>query len=339
MPSDLKTPYSHLVEQANAGNGASASSSSSSRAQSPLPPPPADADSYAYSTLLRRHEPESIADFAAHHNPLGDLKHAFANQNGGSTAYPPSPIPAGQEHHFQHAQQQQQLAATGAGQRGRRGSGGGAGTSHHPFAHTAAPLTPSARFATQSVAQTLSSLGTSASAGMDAGKVNAIREIHGPNEFEVEAKDPTWKKFIVKFYEDPLILLLLASAAVSAVVGNYDDAASILMAIFIVVTGSSPLLLALRLRWTHLCTRPAVGFVQEQRSEKSLEALNKLVPHYCHLIRCGLAPFPDHLAPALLTPHCACPGTAKRRPSSPTSSCPATSSPSTPATASPPTSA
>jgi len=25
--------------------------------------------------------------------------------------------------------------------------------------------------------------------------------------------------------------------------------------------------------------------VQEQRSEKSLEALNKLVPHYCHLIR------------------------------------------------------
>lgn len=29
----------------------------------------------------------------------------------------------------------------------------------------------------------------------------------------------------------------------------------------------------------------AVGFVQEQRSEQSLEALNKLVPHYCHLIR------------------------------------------------------
>ena len=28
-----------------------------------------------------------------------------------------------------------------------------------------------------------------------------------------------------------------------------------------------------------------MGFVQEQRSEKSLEALNKLVPHHCHLIR------------------------------------------------------
>jgi P-type Ca2+ transporter type 2C len=29
----------------------------------------------------------------------------------------------------------------------------------------------------------------------------------------------------------------------------------------------------------------SVGFVQERRSEKSLEALNKLVPHHCHIIR------------------------------------------------------
>lgn len=35
--------------------------------------------------------------------------------------------------------------------------------------------------------------------------------------------------------------------------------------------------------WSTLTS--VVGFVQEQRSEKSLEALNKLVPHYCHLIR------------------------------------------------------
>lgn len=30
-----------------------------------------------------------------------------------------------------------------------------------------------------------------------------------------------------------------------------------------------------------------VGFIQERRSEKSLEALNKLVPHHCHVIREG----------------------------------------------------
>lgn len=30
-----------------------------------------------------------------------------------------------------------------------------------------------------------------------------------------------------------------------------------------------------------------MGFVQESRSEKSLESLNKLVPHHCHIIRDG----------------------------------------------------
>jgi P-type Ca2+ transporter type 2C len=30
-----------------------------------------------------------------------------------------------------------------------------------------------------------------------------------------------------------------------------------------------------------------VGFIQERRSEESLESLNKLVPHHCHIIRDG----------------------------------------------------
>ena len=52
----------------------------------------------------------------------------------------------------------------------------------------------------------------------------------------------------------------------SYLMGNLDDAISITLAVTIVVT---------------------VGFVQEYRSEKSLEALNKLVPHHAHLIRCS----------------------------------------------------
>jgi len=46
--------------------------------------------------------------------------------------------------------------------------------------------------------------------------------------------------------------------------GNIDDAVSITIAVTIVVS---------------------VGFVQEWRSEKSLESLNRLVPHFAHLIR------------------------------------------------------
>lgn len=48
--------------------------------------------------------------------------------------------------------------------------------------------------------------------------------------------------------------------------GNTDDAVSITIAVLIVLT---------------------VGFIQERRSEKSLEALNRLVPHHCHLLRDG----------------------------------------------------
>ncbi|KAI9727289.1 MAG: High affinity Ca2+/Mn2+ P-type ATPase-like protein [Chrysothrix sp. TS-e1954] len=48
--------------------------------------------------------------------------------------------------------------------------------------------------------------------------------------------------------------------------GNYEDAISITAAVTIVVT---------------------VGFVQEYRSEKSLEALSRLVPHFANLIRSG----------------------------------------------------
>ncbi|GAA5981415.1 hypothetical protein JCM10908_004102 [Rhodotorula pacifica] len=262
MPSDLKTPYSHLLPSNNHDPSSSPSPSySSDRSRSSSPAPlPADDAHYAYSTQLRRHEPESIVDFAAHHNPLSDLKHAFAA--GSSSAGAGS---AGAGGHASSASGGGSASGSNAAYPPSHGGRNGS-ISHHPFAHTTSPLTPSARFAAQSIAQTLSSLGTSASSGLDANKIPAIRELAGANEFQVEAKDPTWKKFIVKFYEDPLILLLLASAAVSAVVGNYDDAASILMAIFIVVT---------------------VGFVQEQRSEKSLDALNKLVPHYCHLIRNG----------------------------------------------------
>ncbi len=57
---------------------------------------------------------------------------------------------------------------------------------------------------------------------------------------------------------------MLASAVASLLVGNKDDAISIAVAVTIVVS---------------------VGFIQEYRSEKSIEALNHLVPNHAHLIR------------------------------------------------------
>ncbi|KAL1672116.1 hypothetical protein EV122DRAFT_271914 [Schizophyllum commune] len=68
--------------------------------------------------------------------------------------------------------------------------------------------------------------------------------------------------------DESAIPSLRERAFVSALVGNVDDAVSITVAVAIVLT---------------------VGFIQERRSEESLAALNKLVPHHCHVIRAGRA--------------------------------------------------
>lgn len=108
---------------------------------------------------------------------------------------------------------------------------------HHPFAHTAGVVTPSARFARCTVEETAAQLQTSLATGLTSSVVPAIREISGPNEFQVASQEKALSKFAKQFYESPLILLLLGSAGVSALVGNLDDAVSITVAIVIVVTG------------------------------------------------------------------------------------------------------
>ncbi|NWX86165.1 AT2C2 ATPase, partial [Nothoprocta pentlandii] len=110
---------------------------------------------------------------------------------------------------------------------------------------------------------------------------------HGWNEFSVDSTDPIWKKYLDQF-KNPLILLLLASALVSVVTREYEDAASIAM-----VGGppaARPVLGPTAL--TLLCLQAVlivvtVAFIQEYRSEKTLEELNKLVPPECNCLREG----------------------------------------------------
>ncbi|GIY75726.1 calcium-transporting ATPase type 2C member 1, partial [Caerostris extrusa] len=108
-------------------------------------------------------------------------------------------------------------------------------------------------------------LNTNIHNGLSWQEANQRLSLHGFNEFEVTQEEPLWKKYIEQF-KNPLIVLLLASALVSICMQQFDDAFSITAAIVIVVT---------------------VAFVQEYRSEKSLEELNKLVPPTCTCLREG----------------------------------------------------
>ncbi|KAH3774983.1 calcium-transporting ATPase type 2C member 1-like [Dreissena polymorpha] len=116
-----------------------------------------------------------------------------------------------------------------------------------------------------SVEETARILDVNLSRGLDRAEVTRRRSVHGYNDFEINEETPLWKKYLEQF-NNPLILLLLGSAVVSVFMRQFDDAISITVAIIIVST---------------------VAFVQEYRSEKSLEALSKLVPPKCHCLREG----------------------------------------------------
>lgn len=122
-------------------------------------------------------------------------------------------------------------------------------------------------FSNLTPAQTAARLQTSLTHGLSPAEASARLRDQGPNELPHTPPEPLWLKFLGQF-KDKLILLLLAAAALSLVIGNKDDAFCIFIAVFLVVT---------------------VAFVQEYRSEKSMEALNNLVPNHAHLIRANLS--------------------------------------------------
>ncbi|KAL9111197.1 MAG: hypothetical protein Q9227_004274 [Pyrenula ochraceoflavens] len=136
--------------------------------------------------------------------------------------------------------------------------------SHSTQPHSSSSITSA--YSRLSPEDTASQLSTSLAHGLSPSEAESRLFKDGPNELPHEEPEPLWLRFLKQFKET-LILLLLGSAAISFFMGNLDDAVSITLAVTIVVT---------------------VGFVQEYRSEKSLEALNKLVPNHAHLRRTGL---------------------------------------------------
>lgn len=130
---------------------------------------------------------------------------------------------------------------------------------------TMIPVLTSKRASELAVSEVAGLLQADLQNGLNKSEVSHRRAFHGWNEFDISEDEPLWKKYISQF-KNPLIMLLLASAVISILMRQFDDAVSITVAIVIVVT---------------------VAFVQEYRSEKSLEELSKLVPPECHCVREG----------------------------------------------------
>lgn len=77
---------------------------------------------------------------------------------------------------------------------------------------------------------------------------------YGPNQLQEKKKKPVWLLFLIQF-KDVMILILMVAAIISAVVGDLKDMIVILIIIVI---------------------NAIVGFVQEYRAEKAIEALKKM---------------------------------------------------------------
>jgi len=117
------------------------------------------------------------------------------------------------------------------------------------------------------VQEVASRLNTDSGQGLS--REDAARRLqqHGFNEFEVVGRTPLYRVLFRQF-TDALIIILLVAAGVSIAIGEAVDAIAIL--IIVALNG-------------------ALGFVQEWRAERAMEALQRMLAPRCAVIRDGHA--------------------------------------------------
>ncbi|MEN9504250.1 MAG: hypothetical protein RI958_176 [Actinomycetota bacterium] len=92
--------------------------------------------------------------------------------------------------------------------------------------------------------------------GLSADDVSTRRQQYGPNELADAARTPAWRRLVAQF-SDLLILILLAAAVVAFAVSG--ELKTPLVVLVVVIFNA------------------VIGFVQENRAEKSLDALKKML--------------------------------------------------------------
>ncbi|CUH94202.1 putative calcium-transporting ATPase [Propionispora sp. 2/2-37] len=105
-----------------------------------------------------------------------------------------------------------------------------------------------------------------ASEGLSSKTVKTRQEEFGFNEMAVKEPIGWWKQLLMQF-QDFMVLVLLAATLISAFLGEYADAITILIIVII---------------------NAVLGFIQEFRAEKSLQALQELSAPTARVIRNGM---------------------------------------------------
>ena len=106
--------------------------------------------------------------------------------------------------------------------------------------------------------------------GLSSEQVNENRQKYGTNELQAKKKKSTFVKFLEQF-KDFMIIVLIIAAIISGVVG-YIEGEGITDSIIILIV---------------VILNAVIGVIQENKAEKSLEALQKLSAHVSKVIRNG----------------------------------------------------
>lgn len=121
-----------------------------------------------------------------------------------------------------------------------------------------------------SVKETTEKLDTDIEKGLTAEEVNSRREKYGKNELKAKPKKSLLQKFLDQF-KDFMIIVLIIAAVVSGLVNlsqNESMADTFIILIVVIVNA-------------------IIGVAQENKAEKSLEALQKLSSHVAKVVRNG----------------------------------------------------
>lgn len=143
-------------------------------------------------------------------------------------------------------------------------------TTHHlrrrrsEDAHASGESSPPSPYAVP-IAEALRQLGSDGRVGLSPAEAARRLEVSGANRLAARPATPAWRVLLGQF-DDFMVLVLLGAAAISAVLGEIPDAVAVLA---IVVVNA------------------VLGYVQEARAERSLEALRRLTAPAARVVRAG----------------------------------------------------